>query len=265
MDFAEIKQFFNLPDEVDSLDKFKEHFNSSYISKDKAHLDEQVKRSATGDVLRRIGSKVANEFGDFGIKTTDFEDKPFEDVIKIAAGNVKAKLTELQESQGKPDKRYMDLEAQFNTIKQERDQYKGQLSTVASEFDQFKAAKDNEVKSWKMGIKLNEVKSKIPFVDGLTDIQRKGFESLLGEYKFDLDEQDNLIVKDKNGNFVPSKSKAGSFADALEVMDSLAEANGLKKKNNAKEPERRQVTNVSENKERKLPSTYTRNKARLGL
>ena len=58
----------------------------------------------------------------------------------------------------------------------------------------------------------------------LTDIQRKGFESVLSEYQFDLDEEENLIVKDKSGNFVPSKQKAGSFADALELMDMLAEA-----------------------------------------
>ena len=99
--------------------------------------------------------------------------------------SVKTKFQELQESQGKPDKRYADLETQFNTVKQEKDQYKSKLDEVVGQFDQFKAQKD------------------------------------------------------KSGNFVPSKQKAGSFADALELMDMLAEANGLKKKNNAKEPERR--------------------------
>lgn len=262
MEIAEIKQFLGLPDEVDSLEKFKEHFNSSFVNKEKAHLDETVKSRATGDVLRRISSKVANELGDFGIKTSDFEGKPFEEVVSVAAQNAKQRIQELSESQGKPDKRYQDLESQFQTIKQERDQFKGQLSQVAGEFETFKAQKDNEVKNWKIGIKLNEVKSKITFVDGISDIQRKGFESVLNEYKFDLDETDNLVVKDNNGNFIPSKSKAGAFADAYEVMDFLADANGLKKKNNAKEPERKSVQQA-QGTEKKLPSTYMKNRARF--
>jgi len=262
MELAEIKQFLGLPDEVDSLDKFKEHFNSSYISKDKAHLDDTVYNKAAGDVLRRVGSKVSQNFGDFGIKTTDFEGKNFYEVLDGLGASVKTKFQELQESQGKPDKRYADLETQFNTVKQEKDQYKSKLDEVVGQFDQFKAQKDNEVKTWKVGIKLNDVKSQIPFVDGLTDIQRKGFESVLSEYQFDLDEKENLIVKDKSGNFVPSKQKAGSFADALELMDMLAEANGLKKKNNAKEPERR--TPPLPPTEKKLPTAYTKNLARFG-
>ena len=263
MEFAEIKQFLGLPEEVDSLDKFKEHFNSSYISKDKAHLDDQVKSKATGDVLRRISSKVANELGDFGIKTSDFEGKPFEEVVSIAAANAKQRIQELTETQGKPDKRYQDLEVQFGTIKQERDQYKTKLEETIGTFETFKAQKDNEVKTWKVGIKLQDVRSKIPFVDGLTDIQRKGFESVLGEYQFDLDETDNLIVKDKNGNFVPSKQKAGAFADAYEVMDALADANGLKKKNNAKEPERKQVPTQTQETKKVMPSAYKRNLQRF--
>jgi len=260
MELAEIKQFLALPDEIDSLDKFKEHFNSSYISKDKAHLDDEVKRKATGDVIRRISSKVANELGDFGIKTTDFEGKPFEEVISVAAQNAKQKIQELTESQGKPDKRYQDLETQFSTLKQERDQYKTKLDETVGTFESFKAQKENEVKTWKVGIKLQDVRSKVPFVDGLTDIQRKGFESVLGEYQFDLDDKDELIVKDKNGNFVPSKQKAGAFADAYELMDTLAEANGLKKKNNAKEPERKTVEIHKEESNKKvIPSAYKRN------
>lgn len=265
MELAEIKQFLGLPDEVDSLDKFKEHFNSSYISKDKAHLDDTVYNKAAGDVIRKVSSKVAQNFGDFGVKTTDFEGKNFYEVLEGLAGTVKTRVQELQEAQGKPDKRYQDLETQFNTIKQEKDQYKSKLDEVVGQFDQFKAQKDNEVKTWKVGIKLNETKSKIPFVDGLTELQRKGFESVLSEYQFDLDEQDNLIVKDKSGNFVPSKQKAGSFADAFEVLDSLAEANGVKKKNNAPTPERRKPELPNPATTKHLPSAYTRNRAKLGL
>lgn len=238
MDLAEVKQFLGLPDEVDSLDKFKEHFNTTYVNKDKAHLDEQIKSKATGDVLRRISSKVANEFADYGIKTTDFEEKPFEEVMKVAASNVRAKITELSETSGKPDARIQALEADLTKTKAEKEQIKLQWETTASEFDTFKSNKENEVKTWKITNLVKEAKSKIPFVDGMTEIQRTGFEAVVNSnYIFDLD-GDNVVVKDSKGNFVPSKSKAGQFATVDEVLDMVADANGLKKKNNVQQPVR---------------------------
>ena len=56
-------------------------------------------------------------------------------------------------------------------------------------------------------------------------------------------------LPDKSGNFVPSKQKAGSFADALELMDMLAEANGLKKKNNDKGARAKNATTNNNRKE----------------
>lgn len=258
MEFADIKQFFNLPDEVDSIDKFKEHFNSSYISKDKAHLDDQVRSKATGDVLRRISSKVAGDFSDFGLKTSDFEGKPFEEVLSGVAVNIKTKLTELQESQGKPDKRAQELEARLNSINQEREQYKSQLDKVLGEFDQFKAAKDNEVKSWKLGIKLKEAKERVTFKDNMSELERLGFEAKLGDFKFDLDESDNVVVKDKTGNFIPSKHKAGAFADVVEVLDMLADQSGVKKKNNAQQQTKTTNNAAPENTKKPNPTYYKR-------
>lgn len=234
MELAEVKQFLGLPDDVDSLDKFKEHFNTTYVNKDKAHLDETIKSKATGDVLRRISSKVANELSDYGIKTTDFEEKPFEDVIKIAAGNIKTKITELSEMGGKPDARIKTLEDDLTKLKTEKEQIKLQWETTANEFNTFKQEKDNEIKTWKINNIVKDAKSKIPFVDGMTEIQRTGFETVVNtNYVFDLD-GDNVVVKDTKGNFVPSKQKAGQFASVEEVLDMVADSNGLKKKNNAK-------------------------------
>ena len=67
-----------------------EHFNSSYISKDKAHLDDTVYNKAAGDVLRRVGSKVSQNFGDFGIKTTSIvTGKNFYEVLDGLGASVK--------------------------------------------------------------------------------------------------------------------------------------------------------------------------------
>ena len=77
MELAEIKQFLGLPYEVDSLDKFKEHFNSSYISKDKAHSDDTVYNKAAGDVLRRVGSKVSQNLATSELKQPISRGKTF--------------------------------------------------------------------------------------------------------------------------------------------------------------------------------------------
>ena len=49
--------------------------------------------------------------------------------------------------------------------------------TKIAKWEKELAQKDNEVKTWKVGIKLNDVKAQIPFVDGLTDIQGRALKA----------------------------------------------------------------------------------------
>jgi hypothetical protein len=70
-------------------------------------------------------------------------------------------------------------------------------------------------------------------VDNVSDIQRVGFESYLNSnFQLDLDEKDGLIIKDKEGKLIPNPNKAGSFLSPVEILDQIADKNGLKKKNN---------------------------------
>lgn len=259
MEFAEIKEFLGIDDSIETIDQFKEKFNSSFLSREKAHLDDEVKGKAVGDVIRRLGSKVAQEFGDFGIKTTDFEKNPFEDVIKIAAANVKAKLQDGDHA--KPEKKYLDLEAQFNTVKQERDQFRTQLETVGNDFETYKQTKDGEVKTWKIGTMFEKVKEKVAFKD-MTDIERLGFETKVqNSLMLDLD-GDSLIVKTKDGKFIPSKLKAGGFADPVEALTLIAEEANVLKKNGAVIPEKK-IPAVENQSTKKFASTYEKRKAQF--
>jgi hypothetical protein len=68
----------------------------------------------------------------------------------------------------------------------------------------------------------------LPWSSTATPILRKGFEATIAEkYKFDLD-GDSPVVRDKDGNIVQSKAKAGSPASYEEVIASEFEASGLK-------------------------------------
>ena len=86
--------------------------------------------------------------------------------------------------------------------------------------------------------------------------------------KFDLDEKDNVVVTDKDGNLVPVKDKAGVFADPTTIFTTVADANGLLKKNNLENVKKpvtfeRQTETAKDSK--KVSTAYELRRKQLGI
>ena len=220
----------------EDFDKFKESFNSRFVSRETAHVDESIKSKVVGKRMGEINSKLV-EFGKALGEDVSFEklrEKKVEEVLSDYATLVTTKLEDLKgKAKEGNDKKLNDLSKELEEKQKSLISYKEALEQTQSALQEKESQFQNELKSFKVQTKLKDLKAGISWVDGITDVQRTGFDALINSnYKFDIDEKDNPIVTDKDGNLIPLKDKAGVFADPVTIFTQVAEANGLLKKNN---------------------------------
>lgn len=237
---------------VEDAEKFQQEFNGKFVPLAEAHAYPDVAGRVLGRRMGEITSRLA-EFGKtFGMDVTfdQLKEKKVEDVLTMYTDTLKTKFTELQDaSKSGTDKRINDLAKALEDKEKTYLQYKEQLEKLSGEYDAFKQESANNIKSFKINHQLEDLKGRIAWVDGINDVQRVGFDTLLkSNYVFDLDEAGKLLVKDKGGNLIPKKDKAGAFSEPADILDMLADMNGLKKKNNA-DNNKKSVTFVAKPKE----------------
>jgi hypothetical protein len=240
MDFKEKALEFigaNGIENEEQFNEFKTSFEKKFIPAEIAHEYEDVKNKVFGERARQIISRLNNMGKAIGIDEVSnrkLAESKIEDIIDEFTTITSTKLNELstKASEGN-DKKVNDLMAQIADKDKTVNSYKEALEKVQSEYEGFKGSKEGEIKSYKIGHQLDQVRGQIQWVDNVSDIQRVGFESYLNSnFQLDLDEKDGLIIKDKEGKLIPNPNKAGSFLSPVEILDQIADKNGLKKKNN---------------------------------
>jgi len=253
----------------EDFNQFKETFNSTFVPRKTAHEDEEIRGKAVANRIGQLNSKLV-DFGKSIGMDVSFEklrEKKLEDVLDEYKETVTGKFSTL-ESKVKEgaDKKFNDLHAQFEEAQKSINSYKEANETLQSQLSEKENQFQNEIKSFKVGSMLKDIKGSIAWVDGMNDVQRAGFDTLLNSsYRFDL-EGDNLKVTDKDGNLIPNKDKAGTFLDAQSVIKGLADANGLLKKNNLKDTKKSNIFTSSskvEDKPSKVSSSYERRIAEI--
>lgn len=272
---GKVLSFLNV-DKIESeedFDNFKQTFNSKFVSKETAHTDEDIKNRVVGKRMGEITSKLV-EFGKVLGQDVSFEklkDKKVEEVITEFSSVVTNSFEELK-SKAKEgnDKKLNDLQKELEDKVKSLTSYKEALEQTQGLLAEKESNFQSELKNYKVQTKLKDIRANIPFVDGLNEIQRTGFETIINrDYRFDLDEKDNVIVTDKDGNLVPVKDKAGVFADPMTIFTTVAESNGLLKKNNldnVKKPVtfERQTTSTPKDS-KKVSSAYELRRKQLGI
>jgi hypothetical protein len=232
----EILNFIGI-DKVEDLDTFKVEFNSRFVPLNDAHNNPDIQQRVVGKRMTEITSKLADFGKSVGLDVTfdQLAKKKVEEVITDFKGSLSERLQELSNAANSgTDKRVHDLAKQLEEKDKSLNQFKEEWEKTANEFNAYKEQAASNIKSYKVNHQLDSLKSKIAWVDDINDIHREGFESYINKnYVFDLDENERLIVKDREGKFIPKKDKAGSFADPFEILSSVAEQNRLVKKNNA--------------------------------
>jgi hypothetical protein len=250
----------------EGTEKFQEFFNSKFVARDKATQDPELIKKFEGSRIGSINTAAKRLFGDeLGLTSEDFANNKLEDVLAQVKEKYSKQIGDLHsKAKDGNDKKVNDLLAQLEDKDKSLKAYQDNLKTLEGEFNSFKESKQSEITNYMVGHQLNEIYSKVPFKDGMTEIEKSGFKAIVGQTaKFGLSEENQLIVRDSEGNPVKSKKSASEFASPLEVLTSLAEENGLMKKNNAAPAKAQTVKTEPNGDGRTLSPAYLRMKAKV--
>lgn len=223
--------------EADSLDKFKSAFEGKFITRALAHDDEAVAGKITANVLGGLTTEAKRLFG---FKGEDVKDKPFKDILKMGVENLTTKIKTLEESTSN-DEKYTKLKGEYDALTGKYGQTAEDVVKLRQELDNEKATSANTIKQFKIGHAYEAAKSKLPFADGVTDVTKIGFDTVVkSKYKMDIDDATgNILVMSQDGKRIPNPKRTGEYLGLSEVLDMELDAvEGLKKRNSASGPVR---------------------------
>lgn len=232
----EINEFLNLglelgDDETTHSKQIKDAIlDKEYLTKEDAKKDKDLSKYFYNE--NRITFKVLLE-KQFGVDLKGIEGA--NDAVKIIKDKVDADILALKEGQGEPSKEVEALQKKLDDAVKELSLSKEGLSTLKTQLEQKesefsetqkKLIKDQEIeKLWSHeDVKISETKD---------EFWLEGFQSkLYKKINLDLDEDNKLVVTDKDGNLIQSTANVGAKKTPLEVIVAeLEAAGGLRKSN----------------------------------
>lgn len=221
-----------------TLDDFKSKVSEKYVLRDEVLKDDEIKKKFTGTVLGKLSTKAAQQFG---LTSGEVKDKSMEEIFDLAKTKYESKVAELTEQAGKGnDKKVEELNKKLADLQNELGIKETGLKQWEEKYNTEIAGSEQKLKSFKLTDKINKVKSDIAekFTEEYkkNDLVKEGFETHISKlYEFDLDENENPIVKSKaDGKIVISKKTIGHPATIKEIFEQEMEAKGVLKKNNGK-------------------------------
>lgn len=222
---------------IDDAETFKDTFGTKFFTKETALENDEIKKAIVGKRMTDITSsllrlgKVVNPELSMRELTKKHVEENIEDITEMFTNRISELDTKAKSGN---DKKVTDLEKQLDEISKSVSVYKEVNEKLTAEYDTLKSGSANEMKSYKINHQYEQLKNQLSWIDEPTQVQRSGFDAIVSSnYKFDLDEKDNLRILDKEGKPIISKNKA-AVADPLEILDVLLDQNKLKKNNNAK-------------------------------
>jgi hypothetical protein len=201
--------------EADSIDTLKEQFNTKYLPK-----EEHVK--TLGELNGKLTASIKKAGKEVGIEldATDIKDKSLTEIIPLFGERVKGKFTELE---GHKSSTAEEIEAKYkgdlSTYQQKVNDLKQLNETLKSQFEGFKTEVETEKKTFKVDSYFDGAFGKLNFAESAGDFAKIGFKATVSQkYRFDLNDEGAPVVRDKEGNIVQSKAKAGTAATFDEVL-----------------------------------------------
>lgn len=242
------------PEEIDSVDKLKAHFETKFTPKD--NIDPEIKTKIVSGAFHKISNQYVQDMKSIGIELAkeEIEGKKLEDQLKIGIEKFKeekSKFEAFKATTANPSEEYKQLENKFKTLETQYNEVTGKYTGLSSEYETFKSQKENELKDFKKRTKVNDIhKSKVDFADGVPELTKKGYFTTVAElYEPDYDEKtDNVYAVDRStGKRVPGK-KAGEDKLYEEVLPEVGIKAGVwrlnnQSKNQPKEPVRPESLN----------------------
>jgi len=223
-------------DDKTTAEDAKTFLDEKFVSREHAPKDDKIIAAIFGKRVGEIRTKV-KQLGEFDAKELD----ALEPIQLIEKLNEKftSQLTAAQEAaKGGKDKQVTDLEKLIEDKDKSLKAYKEGLKEKEEKINELTTTYTDGLKTYKTNHKLDELKSKIPFVEDYSkkEVLRTGFEALLKtKAKFSLNDKDELEVYSSDGNPIKHPKKTGEFLKPDEFLLQLAEEQGLIKKNNGQQ------------------------------
>lgn len=212
-------------------------FNSVYIPIDSIadrfkDLPEAQRNKLYGKSAQAIDSRVNKELKELNLQPSDKTHDNVETVIatlKTKNAELTEANTSLKENTDKATKdeiekltqKIEDLTRVNKKLKDDFDIVSNEKQNIEKEFSQ----KEIQIM---VGSKLSATKNEFVLVDDINIRDACAFDE--AKYSFKLDENQNEVVYDSNGQVVLSTTKAGAFANYKEVLESIYTKRGAFKK-----------------------------------
>jgi hypothetical protein len=213
-----------------TVDDLKGFIQSNYINRAMAPEDKDLRAKVAGRALGGISTFLKSEAG---FDNTDVKDLKPEDIFLKYKAKVEAEIKELKEKQGQPaDAAIKDWEAKYQKIEKDLNDYKSMAATNLEGWNTEKANAAKQIKSFKLGNIIEGAKSKITFKDGISQIEKEGFESYISKnYKIDLNDNDEVEIYTSKGDRVKTDT-GNQFMKLDDLFLTEAKKNNLLKLNN---------------------------------
>lgn len=230
------------PEEFKTEEEFKTKFDSVFIKQSNINEDlEPVKRllGKTFGTLENEIKKVAKGFDlDIDFDSEDLKGKKVTDKLKFTfekyneKNSDKIKDLEAKAALGNDDK-VKEWENKYTKAAQKAKDFESLLNSTKSEFEQSQQKWQSQIKDTKLNVLTKDAFSKVKLKSDISEFEKKGYFSTIKEkYQFDIDEQENLIVKNSKGERIPSAKTTGTFKTIDEILEEEAVAGNLYKLNN---------------------------------
>lgn len=230
IELKDLTAIIDLPADIDSVDKVKEHFDKIFVARKLATEDDGIRSAITGEVFGKLNTKAAQVFG---LKAGEIKDKKLEEIIELGAGRLSGKIKELEDaSKNSNDETIQKLTKENQKLKTDFESTDRMLKEKDLEFTTYKTeAATREKNSWIDG-QIQEAKKKVILKDKPTDLELDGYESRINKYKYDRNDKNEIIIMDQEGKQVPNAAKSG-FMTLPELLEKIADDGGILKKNNS--------------------------------
>lgn len=212
-------------------------FNSVYIpigsvAERFSDLPETERNKLYGKAATAVDSRINKEAKELGLT---LEGK-LHDNVETVLSNLKSKIAELTESNAnlkdntdKATKNEIEkLNQKIEDLMRVNEKLKGDLDIVSNEKQNIEKEFTQKELQIIISSKLSAAKNEFVLVEDMNIRDVCLFDE--SKYSFKLDENQNEVVYDSNGQIVLSSTKAGAFANYKEVLESIYVKRGAFKK-----------------------------------
>lgn len=221
-------------DKAENLDQFTDQFNKTYVGRQIAVDDDEIKKQVVGRITGGISTSMKREFE---LDAKEIEGKKVEDILALGVAKLKSKITELETNATKTkDEAVAEWQTKADKYKKEAGEYKGQIDGLSKVLEDTKGNFEKEKKSWVINQKYGDSYKKVfsQFAEEVAKdtLKVEGFNTLVSKnFQFDTDDNNELLVYDKEGKRIPSTAKIGTFLTPEEALMKIATENKLLKMN----------------------------------